>query len=111
MLEALPNRGDAQAFLAEAIRSSDPLRARALLETALRTYPGHALAPLADMLIKGEGGPKNERRALSLLQGRMAVDAQEAKAYLGQLMLEGRLVRRDVAQAVKLLGALVAVGL
>lgn len=85
MLEALPNRGDAQAFLAEAIRSSDPVRARALLETALRTYPGHALAPLADMLIKGEGGPKDERRALSLLQGRQAIDAQLPRpAYAGR---------------------------
>ena len=104
LLELLPSRGDAQAYLAEAIRAGDPVRARMLLESALRSYPGHALAPLADMLIKGEGGPKDEKRALSLLQGRSAVDAQQAKAYLGQLTLEGRLLRRDVAQAVKLLG-------
>src|SRR5262249_24530790 len=45
----------------------------------------------------------NERRALSLLKG-SAYDAQHAKWALGQLTLEGRLVPRDVAAAVKLLG-------
>lgn len=106
MLEALAKsgRGDAQAYLATAIRRDDAVRARTLLESALRSYPGHALAPLADMLIKGDGGPKDERRAVSLLQGRSAADAQHAKAMLGQLMLEGRLMPRDVTQAVKLLG-------
>lgn len=102
LLEALPGRGDAQAYLAEAIRAGDPVRARKLLEAAARTYPGHALAPLAEMLIAGEGGPKDERRALSLLL-RAPADAQQAKALLGCLTLEGRLVRRDVSQAVGLL--------
>jgi len=99
---AKAGRGDAQADLAVAIRKTDPARARQLLESARATYPGHALAPLSDMLIKGEGGP-NERRALSLLKG-SAYDAQHAKWALGQLTLEGRLVPRDVAAAVKLLG-------
>ena len=99
LLEAMPGRGDAQAYLAEAIRTGDPGRSRKLLETALRTFPGHALAPLAEMLIAGEGGPKDEGRALSLLQ-RAPRDAQQAKALLGRLMLEGRLVRRDIVQAV-----------
>ena len=100
---AKSGRGDAQAYLAVAIRRDDPVRARQLLESAVRSYPGSALAELSDMLIKGEGGPKDEKRALSLLQ-RSAYDAQHAKWALGQLTLEGRLVRRDVAQAVKLLG-------
>jgi len=103
LLEALPQRGDAQAYLAEAIRDSDPARARALLEASLRSYPGHALAPLCDMLIKGEGGPKDERRAVALLQ-KAPYDAQHAKALLGELMLEGRLVPRDAATAIKLIG-------
>jgi TPR repeat protein len=100
---AKAGRGDAQAYLAVAIRNADPVRARQLLENARGTYPGAALAPLSDMLIKGEGGPKNERRAVSLLKG-SAYDAQHAKWALGQLTLEGRLVPRDVAAAVKLLG-------
>jgi lipoprotein NlpI len=105
LLEGLApqGRGDAAAYLAETIRPSDPTRARALLEQAIRTYPGAALAPLADMLIKGEGGPKDERRALSLLRGNLARGAQHAKADLGQLTLEGRLVKRDVAEAVRLI--------
>jgi tetratricopeptide (TPR) repeat protein len=97
-------RGDAAAYLAEAIRASDPVRARDLLEQAVRTEPGSALAPLADMLIKGDGGPKDEKRALSLLRGPLARDAEYAQAYLGQLTLEGRLVHRDVAEAVRLIG-------
>ena len=106
LLEPLAQRGrgDAQAYLAVAIRSSDPVGARKLLESARRTYPGAALAPLSDMLIKGEGGPKDEKRALSLLQGWRASDAQHAKWALGQIILEGRLKKRDVAAAVKLIG-------
>jgi TPR repeat protein len=101
---AQAGRGDAQAYLSSAIRRDDPVRARKLLESALRTYPGAALAPLSAMLIAGEGGKKDEKRAVSLLQGWRAVDAQHAKWALGQLVLEGRLIRRDVAAAVKLLG-------
>jgi len=101
---ASSGRGDAAAYLAEAIRMSDPVRARALLEQAVRSAPGSALAPLADMLIKGEGGPQDEQRALALLQGRLARGAEHAQAYLGQLTLEGRLVHRDVAEAVRLIG-------
>ena len=55
------------------------------------------------MLPAGEGGPRSsKRRALSLLQ-RAPADAQQAKALLGCLTLEGRLVQRDVTQAVRLL--------
>jgi TPR repeat protein len=104
VLEAAPKgRGDAKAWLALAIRGSDPVRARALLEAAERSYPGHAIPALADMLIKGEGGPKDEKRALSLLQGRRASDVAAVKAALGQLYLEGRLVPRDIPQAVRLI--------
>src|SRR5262245_16580460 len=94
---AKAGRGNAQAYLAVAIRKTDPVRARQLLESARATYPGHALAPLSDMLIKGEGGPKNERRALSLLKG-SAYDAQHAKWAVGQLTLEGRLLYLAMSQ-------------
>lgn len=103
ILESHPRRGDAKAYLAKAVRDSDPVRARKLLEEAVRTYPGHAIPLLADMLIKGEGGPKDEKRALSLLQGRSASDVAAVKAGLGQLLLEGRLVPRDVTEAVRLI--------
>jgi hypothetical protein len=102
MLEALGNRGDAQSHLAEAIRKENPAKAQILLEGALRSYPGHALTPLCEMLLKGEGGAKDERRALALLKGAPS-DAQHPRALLGQLILEGRLVPRDPATAIKYL--------
>ena len=52
--------------------------------------------------VVGEGGLKDERSALALLQ-RSPADAQHPRALLGRLMLEGRVVPRDVAKAVQLL--------
>jgi TPR repeat protein len=70
LLETLARggRGDAKAYLAIAIRTESPTRARGLLEESLRSYPGHAVPTLAQMLIDGEGGAKDERRAVSLLR-------------------------------------------
>jgi TPR repeat protein len=96
------SRGDAQSYLAIALRSSDPARARTLLEQAAKTYPGHAVPTLADMLIKGEGGPADTKRALSLLRGKPQ-DVSAIKAALGRLYLDGRLVPRDVKEAVRLI--------
>jgi len=98
--------------LALAIRKQDPVRARALLEEARRPDPGGATVPLAEMLIAGEGGPADPRRAVSLLTGKsdswipMAEGASNswmAKGMLGRLTLEGRLVPRDVQEAVNLI--------
>ena len=100
---AVRGRGDAQAYLAEAIRGTDPVRARKLLEEALRSYPGHAIPPLADMLLKAEGGPKDEKRALSLLKGSRASDVAAVKAALGELYVEGRLVPKDIQRGVQLI--------
>jgi TPR repeat protein len=87
--------------LAQAIRKSDPVRARALLEEARRPDPGGAIVPLAEMLIAGEGGPADPKRALSMLTGKS--DSWMAKGMLGRLILEGRLVPRDVQEAVNLI--------
>jgi TPR repeat protein len=57
LLERLSGRFGAKTALANAIRAEDPVRARALLEEALRPDPGGATPALAMMLIKGEGGP------------------------------------------------------
>ena len=91
----------ARTALAAAIRKQDPVRARALLEETLRPDPGGATPPLAEMLIAGEGGPANPKRALSLLKARS--DTAGVKGVLGQLHLEGRLVPRDVQEAVRLI--------
>jgi len=87
--------------LANAIRNDDPVRARALLEEARRPDPGGAIVPLAQMLIAGEGGPADPKRAVSLLKG--VSDSWMAKSMLGQLMLEGRWVPRDIQEGVRLI--------
>lgn len=87
--------------LALAIRQQDPVRARALLEEARRPDPGGAIVPLAEMLIAGEGGPADPKRALSMLTGKS--DSWMAKGMLGRLTLEGKLVPRNVREAVNLI--------
>lgn len=91
----------AKTELALAIRKQDPVRARSLLEESRRPDPGGATVPLAQMLIAGEGGPADPKRALSLLKG--TSDSWMAKGMLGQLTLEGKLVPRDVQEAVNLI--------
>jgi TPR repeat protein len=87
--------------LAKAIRRDDPVRARALLEEARHGDSGGANPVLAEMLIAGEGGPADPKRALSLLRNAKTASAE---GVLGRLTLEGRLVPRDPQEAVKLIG-------
>jgi TPR repeat protein len=90
-------RGDAKAKLAKLIRKDDPARARKLLEEALSGFAGHAVPQLADMLIKGEGGPADAERAVHLLKTR-ATDVPSVRAALGQLMLDGKYVPRNIKE-------------
>lgn len=87
--------------LARAIRKDDPVRARKLLEEALRPDPGGATPLLAEMLIAGEGGPADPQRALKLLKAPR--DTVSVRGVLGQVYLEGKLVPRDVQEAVNLI--------
>jgi TPR repeat protein len=105
LLEALARRGrpDAKAYLAGALRPTDPAGARQLYEEALRGAAGAAVPPLADMLAKGEGGPADPKRAFALLSGRLASDVPAVKGALGQAYIEGKLVPRDLARGVQLL--------
>ena len=96
-----PYQFGARRELALAIRKQDPVRARALLEEARRPDPGGAIVPLAEMLIAGEGGPADPKRALSLLKG--TSDSWMAEGMLGRLTLEGRLEPRDVQKAVTMI--------
>jgi hypothetical protein len=96
-----PYQFGARRELALAIRKDDPVRAGALLEEARRPDPGGAIVPLAEMLIAGEGGPADPKRALSLLKG--TSDSWMAEGMLGRLTLEGRLVPRDVQKAVTMI--------
>jgi len=54
------------------------------------------------MLIAGEGGPADPKRALLLLNGNR--NGAVAAGVLEQLTLEGKLVPRDVQEAVRLIG-------
>jgi TPR repeat protein len=105
-LEILEGMSKAEVFgarreLAIAVRKKDPVRARTLLEEARRPDPGGAIVPLAEMLISGEGGPADPKRAVSLLKG--ASDSWMAKGMLGRLALEGKWVPRDVQEAVRMI--------
>lgn len=96
LLESVaPGRGNALGIMAEALRGEDPVRARKLLEEAIRLWPGYS-GDLADMLLKGEGGPKDEKRAVSLVSGSRVSDAPPVRAVYGRLLVAGRLVPRDV---------------
>jgi TPR repeat protein len=98
------NRPNAKGYLAIAIRKDDPVRARALFEETLRAWPGISLPPLADMLIKGEGGPADGKRALKLLQSYSSKSAPSSiNAALGRLYAEGTLVPRDPHKAAELM--------
>jgi hypothetical protein len=92
-------RVDAKTHLARAIRTEDPVRARRLLDEATNGDPGGAVPPLADMLIKGEGGPVDAPRAVTLLKTK-APDVPGVRAAYGQLLLDGKLVPRDVKDGV-----------
>lgn len=95
-------RGNALGIMAEALRAGDPVRARKLFEEAIKLWPGYS-GELADMLLKGEGGPKNERRAVSLVSGWRASDAPPVRAMFGRLLVEGRLVPRDLKKGIELI--------
>lgn len=105
LLEKLAQVGNAagKTQLAIAIRASDPTRARQLLEQSLYADAGGAIPPLADMLIKGEGGPADPKRAVSLLSGGRASDVPGVRGALGLLYIEGKLVPRDLKKGVDLL--------
>jgi TPR repeat protein len=103
LLERTSNAGvfGAKRELAKAIRREDPVRARKLLEEAMSPDPGGAPAPLAEMLIAGEGGPADPKRAVKLLR---AAHTASAEGVLGRLTLEGKLVPRDPQEAARLIG-------
>ena len=106
LLESVAHgRGNALGIMAEALRADDPVRARKLFEEAIKLWPGYS-GRLADMLLKGEGGPKNERRAVSLVGGgwwSRASDVPSVRAMYGRLLVEGRLVTRDLKKGIELI--------
>jgi TPR repeat protein len=104
LLEKLAQAGpyNAKTELAAAIRAVDPVRARLLFEQSLKSDPGGAIPLLSDMLIKGEGGPADPKRAVSLLSGWRGSDVPGVKGAVGMLYIEGKLVPKDVKKGVDL---------
>jgi TPR repeat protein len=106
LLERLTKAGrrDAGAWLAIAIRKDDPVRARSLLESAMWNEAGTALPTLADMLINGEGGAAEPKRAVKLLESNATGGGSDAISFrLGELYRDGQLVPRDPQKAAGLM--------
>jgi TPR repeat protein len=106
LLERLSKTGrrDAGAWLAIAIRNDDPVRARSLLESAMWNEVGTALPTLADMLINGEGGAADPKRAVKLLESNATGGGTAAISFrLGELYRDGQLVPRDPQKAAELM--------
>jgi hypothetical protein len=103
LLEQMSRSGQfgARSALADAIRRDDPVRARALLEEALRPDPGGTIPTLARMLSRGEGGPADQNRAIKLLTSRNDIGA--ISGARAEFILDGRLPPRDIAKAIDLL--------
>ncbi|WP_441243206.1 tetratricopeptide repeat protein [Tardiphaga sp. 768_D3_N2_1] len=102
LLERLAQGGSfgAKAALAAMTRPSDPVRARKLFEEATRDRLGGD-TELAEMLLNGEGGPADPKRALLILQSQR--HQASASGLLGELYLDGKLVPRDVSKGIDLL--------
>ncbi|BCJ91537.1 hypothetical protein IZ6_22720 [Terrihabitans soli] len=95
-------RSDAAAYFADAIRPTDPVRARKIYEDVLSSQEGHAAPALADMLFKGEGGPADPKRAVDLLDGGSWFgDSPWVRAYYGRLLVEGKYVKPDLQKGVE----------
>jgi TPR repeat protein len=94
-------RSDASAHYADAIRATDPVRARKIYEDLLGAQEAHVAPPLADMLFKGEGGPADRKRAVDLLDGGSWFgDSPALRAHYGRLLVEGRHVTPDPQKGV-----------
>jgi TPR repeat protein len=95
-------RSDAAAYFADAIRPTDPVRARKIYEDLLFRQEGHAAPELADMLFKGEGGPADPKRAVDLLDGGSWLGYSPAlRAHYGRLLVEGKYVKPDPQKGIE----------
>jgi TPR repeat protein len=83
---------------------ADPVKARRILEARLEKYRDKNAVPLlADMLAKGEGGPADARRALSMLRDESVRSVNGAPAILTDLLLDGKVVGRQPQEAIRVL--------
>lgn len=80
----------------------DPGRAREMLEARVREDK-YAVGPLADMLVKGEGGPEDGKRAYAMLRAADLKDNPTATDVLAEILLAGRVAGRRTQEAILLL--------
>lgn len=82
--------------------SKDPGRAREILEEASKT-DANAVPMLAQMLLRGEGGPQDGKRALELV-GRPDLERNEiARGVRAEILLAGNVVGYRPQEAIKAL--------
>jgi TPR repeat protein len=100
-LLAKSGRADAKSYLADAIRAEGPVRARALYEDALGSYPGNAIPQLSEMLIRGEGGDTDPKRAVKLVNTWTVSDVPAVRAARGRLMMDGKYMEHDPQKGIE----------
>lgn len=84
--------------------AADPVKARRMLEARLDKYGDkNAMPMLAEMLAKGEGGPADPKRALSMLRDGNVRTLRGAPAILAGLLLDGKIVGRQPQEAIRAL--------
>lgn len=98
---------DAALVVAQALRvgrgtSKDPGRARDILEELARAYT-FAAPVLADMLMRGEGGPEDGKRALALVRTKDLRYNVRAKAIEAEILLSGKVVGYRPQEAIQAL--------
>jgi TPR repeat protein len=82
--------------------SKEPARAREILEAGFKNDK-HMVPMLADMLLKGEGGPADGRRALELVRAPELKDDGAAMSVLAEILLSGKVVGYRPQEAIQAL--------
>lgn len=80
----------------------DPVRAREILET-LAVADVDAAVQLAGMLVKGEGGPKDGKRALDIVRRPDAQNSTRARSIEAEILLAGDVVGYRPQEAIQAL--------
>jgi TPR repeat protein len=84
--------------------AKDQMKARQMLEARLDKFRDENAKPmLADMLAKGEGGPADPKRGLSMLRDENVGTLRGAPAILAGLLLDGKAVGRQPREAIRVL--------
>lgn len=97
---------DAAIVVAQALRvgrgvRQDPTRARAILEELAKR--NHLTPLLAEMLMRGEGGPEDGKRALEIVRAKDLQRNPRARAIEAEILLSGKVVGYRPQEAIQAL--------